>query len=266
MNGQIQQHLSTARVNEALDGVLAASEMDEIERHVGRCATCRDEYARLSEIVQAVRALPRTSTPPEHAWDNIASRIAAPDFERDSADETPVIELGRARTELGRARTEREREGRGGGGREGTTGQRIGAGIYLSLTQLAAAAAIVAVVSATLVWVGMNGGSAVPASIASTQPASGGAAARAVSLETGRYAEAVTALEAIIEEGRGVLDPQTLFTIEESLRAVDEAIADVEQALGDDPNSALLLRLLANQQRTKLGVLQRAADAVHAQT
>jgi hypothetical protein len=47
---------------------------------------------------------------------------------------------------------------------------------------------------------------------------------------------------------------------------VDAAIADVEQALADDPNSDLLIRMLAAHRRTKLGVLQRAAAAVQAQT
>jgi tetratricopeptide (TPR) repeat protein len=239
-------------MHEALDGVLASSEMDQIDRHVEQCAPCRDEYARLSEVVAAIRALPRFAASPDTAWDAIALRIAAPDMERADPDETPVIDLG--------ARASSQ------GGTEPKRGQRIGAGIYLSLSQLAAAAAIVAIVSASIVWVGMNGGSAVPGVIATGPATSGGAAARAVSLEAGRYTEAVTALESILEEGRDVLAPQTLFTIEESLRAVDEAIADVEQALTDDPNSALLLRLLANQQRTKLGVLQRAADAVHART
>ena len=46
---------------------------------------------------------------------------------------------------------------------------------------------------------------------------------------------------------------------------VDAAIHEIEVALGDDPNSDLLLRMLANHQRTKLGVLQRAAAAVQAQ-
>lgn len=252
MKERTEGHLSVARMHEALDGVLASSEMAQLGRHVEQCALCREEYARLSEVVTAVRALPRSAAAPEMAWDAIAIRLAAPDLGRADAPDTPVIEMG-PRTS-GQERSESE------GGRS------TGAGIYLSMTQLAAAAAIVAIVSATIVWAGMSGSSALPGAIAIDPATSGGAAARAVSLETGRYTEAVTALQSILAEGRDVLDPQTLLTIEESLRAVDDAIADVEQALTDDPNSALLLRLLANQQRTKLGVLQRAADAVHAQT
>jgi hypothetical protein len=94
----------------------------------------------------------------------------------------------------------------------------------------------------------------------------GGAAARAVSFEEDRYAEVVGQLERILSEGRDVLAPETLVTIEQSLRTVDEAIADVELALASDPNSDLLRRMLSSHQRTRLGVLQRAAAAVQAQT
>jgi hypothetical protein len=87
-----------------------------------------------------------------------------------------------------------------------------------------------------------------------------------VSLENGGYLEALAALEQIVAGGRSVLAPETLATIEGSLRTVDAAIADVEQALADDPNSDLLIRMLAAHRRTKLGVLQRAAAAVQAQT
>lgn len=249
MSDSTQGHLSIARMNEAIDGALSSFEMEAVERHVETCALCRDEYARLSEVVGALRTLPRQASAPDAAWSAIAARIEAPGLERDGADETPVLEFDAGRRDEGDSRT-----------------RRIRSGIYMSLGQLAAAAALVAIVSATIVWMGMNGGSAVPANVTVDASPSGGAAARAVSLEAGRYSEAVDALQSILDEGRAVLDPETLFTIEESLRTVDEAIADVEQALAKDPNSALLLRLLANQQRTKLGVLQRAADAVHAQT
>jgi hypothetical protein len=87
-----------------------------------------------------------------------------------------------------------------------------------------------------------------------------------VSLQGEPYGEVVAELQQILAEGRGVLTAETLLTIEESLRTVDEAIADVEQALASDPGSDLLLRLLATHRRTKLGVLQRAAAAVQAQT
>ena len=62
------------------------------------------------------------------------------------------------------------------------------------------------------------------------------------------------------------VEAQISRPIEESLATIDDAMADIESALADDPNSDLLQRMLANHQRMRLGVLQRAAAAVQAQT
>jgi hypothetical protein len=139
--------------------------------------------------------------------------------------------------------------------------------VSLSLAQLAAAAAFVGVLSAGVVWVAIGGGTIEgPTQLAPTAAAPGGAAARAVYLAGGRYTAVVGELEQMLAAGRETLASETLATIEESLATIDSAIEEVETALADDPGSALLRRLLANHQRTRLGVLQRAAAAVQAQT
>lgn len=246
-------HVSTERMHEALDGLLSSAELQVVEDHLMECEPCRHEYARLSEIVTAVRALPKSAAAPEGAWQGIADRIA--DAERAEGYEATVVALP---TPLRQATA---------------TGAMAGGKITrrntfsLSLGQLAAAAALVAVLSAGTVLVALSGsGSASPEIAQQTVVPVGGAAARAVSLEGEPYGEVVAELQQILAEGRGVLTPETLLTIEESLRTVDEAIDDVEQALTNDPGSDLLLRLLASHRRTKLGVLQRAAAAVQAQT
>ena len=55
---------------------------------------------------------------------------------------------------------------------------------------------------------------------------------------------------------------ETILTLEQSLAAIDQAIAEARGALASDPNSGLLNRLLANHQQAKLRVLQRAAAAM----
>ena len=250
----MMQHVSIERMHEALDGLLSSAEIDVIDDHLLECEPCRHEYARLSEIVTAVRALPKVATTPEGAWQAIAARIG--DGSRSEGTEATVVAFPGSRQSVastgvtGRAET---------GLRRST--------FSLTLGQLAAAAALVAVLSAGVVFVAL-GGSRSPSPEVAGQPApfSGGAAARAVSMEGEPYGEVISELEEIVAQGRGVLTPETLLTIEESLRTVDEAIADVEQALASDPGSDLLLRLLATHRRTKLGVLQRAAAAVQAQT
>ena len=94
----------------------------------------------------------------------------------------------------------------------------------------------------------------------------GGAAARAVSLQPAAYGETIERLEQILAEGRDVLAPETLVTIEESLATVDSAIDEIETALAEDPSSDLLQRLLSSHQSRKLGVLQRAVGAMQSTT
>lgn len=242
-------HVSLERINDAVDGMLSSAEMAEIERHVESCGPCRNEYARLSEVVGAVRALPRAGRVPADAWTGIAERVAG--TTRDEASGEPED----AKVLPIRSGSDRS-DGSGASG----AGRRWS----LSSAQLAAAAALVALVSATTVWIAIEGpGTPVVESASATAP--GGAAARAVSLEGGRYGEAVQELQEVLATGRSVLTPETLATIETSLNTVDAAIAEVEAALANDPNSDLLLRMLSNHRRTKLGVLQRAVAAVQAQ-
>lgn len=237
----MSDHVSIERMNEALDGALTAAQQSSLDEHMLECAPCRQEYARLSEVVDAVRSLPRSAETPPDVWAEIAARIgdAVPAGE---TDDVTVLALP-----TGAARPVSRR-------------------IVLSLPQLAAAAMVVSLLSAGTVWLAIGGSSPESTMAQSTTPSLVGAAARAVSTDDGRYGEVVGQLEQILEEGRSVLTAETLVTIEQSLLTVNSAIAEVETALADDPGSDLLLRMLSTYQRTKLGVLQRAAAAVQAQT
>lgn len=236
----MSEHLSTERMNESLDGLLSDAETTPIELHLEACASCRNEYARLSETIMAVASLPKQAQVPATAWAGIAGRISGV-VRRDVTGEVPVLRL--------------------------PTAARGARRISFSVPQLAAAALVVSFMSAGMALLATQGGrgaSSIRASVTAEGP--GGAAARAVSLEDNRYAKVVDQLEQILEAGRAVLALETLVTIEVSLLTLDDAIEEIETALADDPNSDLLRRLLANRQRTRLGVLQRAAAAVQAQT
>jgi len=229
--------------------------MSELEAHCTSCALCRNDYSRLSEVVGAIRGLPRAGEAPPEAWAGILSRIEAEtlggsDEESQRSDDTPVLRLP-----VGEGSSEGP-PASGGGARR----------FQLTIVQLAAAAAIVALLSAGSVFIALDDPTAPVQFAGAPADVPGGAAARAVSLEDSRYVEVVDRLEQILIEGRTVLAAETLMTIEESLRTLDAAIDDIETALADDPNSDLLRRMLANHQHTKLGVLQRAAAAVQAQT
>ncbi len=239
----INDHLSEATMNDLVDGLLPAAEVTSARAHMDDCAVCREAYARLSDTVRQLRALPRSGDAPEAAWPAIEARIG-------SAGGTPP-----PATEDGRAKVVPLRG-------SGPTPWRV----TLSVPQLAAAALVVSILSATAVWLALPQGAASPASVAAEDPASP-RRVLPVSAETADkvagYNATITGLEEILERGRVLLSRETLVTLETSLETIDEAIQEVQAALERDPASELLLRVLMTHQRTKLQVLRQAATSLH---
>ena len=127
----MSEHISTERMNEALDGLLSAAEIEPIERHLEACAPCRNEYARLSETIAAISALPKSAAVPQGVWEVVAERIGSAD-DRVAENDTPVYRLPTAAKGAKR--------------------------ISFSIPELAAAAIVVALMSAAIVWTMIGGG------------------------------------------------------------------------------------------------------------
>ncbi len=73
-----------------------------------------------------------------------------------------------------------------------------------------------------------------------------------------RYDAAARDLEAVLRARRDRLSPATQRVLEESLRAIDQAISEARAALERDPASADMLGLLDSVYRQKLDLLRRA--------
>ncbi len=136
-----------------------------------------------------------------------------------------------------------------------------------SLAQLAAAAAIVAVLSGGTVWMAMRQGAEAP--VMAIEPAvlsTGEPAFETAVFDDPQYDEAVSELEAVLQAGREVLDSSTVRIIEDNLRVIDEAIAEARAAIEADPSNVHLgVRVKSHMQR-KLVLLRQAAWAVGATT
>lgn len=136
-----------------------------------------------------------------------------------------------------------------------------------SLAQLAAAAAIVAVLSGGGVWMAMRSGVEAPVvAVEPAVPSTGEPAFQTAVFDDPQYDEAVSELEAVLQAGREVLDTSTVRVIEENLRVIDEAIAEARAAIEADPSNVHLgVRVKTHMQR-KLVLLRQAAWAVGAST
>jgi anti-sigma factor RsiW len=74
------------------------------------------------------------------------------------------------------------------------------------------------------------------------------------------YAAAVDELTATLGSQRGALAPETLETLQRTLRIIDEAIAEARTALAADPGNDALLDVLSANYEQKVQLLRRASE------
>ena len=138
------------------------------------------------------------------------------------------------------------------------TGRRFS----FSMGQLLAASIALAFISGGTVWMVLNGSGGRDAGTLATEVARPTNVVPAMLAATTQYEQAIASLESVLDQGKSLLDPETLATIEESLRIIDQAINEARRALAEDPNNDLLNRLLIQNQQSKLRVLRHASAAV----
>jgi predicted anti-sigma-YlaC factor YlaD len=207
-------------LDDYLDGELGEAEFQEVELHLAGCEACRQEERAVRAVVALAAALPRTQEPPRDLWPGIADEIAR------------------------RRRFTLVRSAMAG------PAVRWAAG-------LAAAAAVVAAV-----WVVRRETPPAPEVARSGQ----GAAVQPVSLGTTPdafteaerdYQRATAELMSALQARRASLSPKTSASIDENLRVIDRALADIRAALERDPANPRLNRMLASTHEKKIETLRR---------
>ena len=238
------RHIDDSTLNELQDGLLDPAAEAEIRAHLQACPECREELEALSGLLEDLRELPVEAQPARDLWPQIAWRMEG-------------VSVGSRTEEL----PARRWDGAPGHASAPTRGR--GRRVTLPAWQLLAAGIALMVISSASVWTilsnrGRSEDSAsvppVPAQFAGWEDASGG------------YDEAVSDLEAVLDQGRDILGPETVRVLEENLRINDRAIEEAREALSEDPASTVLQRFLADNMRKKVDLLRQAAGAVLATT
>jgi anti-sigma factor RsiW len=229
----MSEHLSLERTHDLIDGLLPAEAADRARHHLAECADCRERHAQLSELASDLRSVPRDAAPPPEIWDAIARRIdgTIPGAEPESAD---VIALPGVRPARRR--------------------------ISFTIPQLAAASVVLAVTSASVLWMATSR----PTPEVAVEAESAGVTRFAS--DAASYDTALDELMTIVETARPYLAPETLIALDQSIAEIDAAIEDIGAALESDPSSDLLQSMLVNQQRSKLRVLSQVATLTQAQS
>jgi len=71
------------------------------------------------------------------------------------------------------------------------------------------------------------------------------------------YARAAASLLAALHDRRKTLSPEAISSVEKNLEVIDRALAEVREALRQDPGNPELTRMLAATHRKKVDVLRR---------
>ena len=138
--------------------------------------------------------------------------------------------------------------------------------VTLAAWQLMAASLAMAVISGGAVWVYLTGSAMDSPRTALPSGESPMAQAVMWGVDMGDYQQAVADLEGVLQQGREVLDEETVRILEENLETIDRAIREAQDALSQDPGSKLLRRLLSESLRRKVDLLRHAATAIYANT
>lgn len=222
----MSEHVAAETVHAYLDGEMERDERRRVDDHLAACGACADLVGAVGRVVAAVRRLPAEAVPPRDLWTGIEARMETPGG-------------ARPRTVSG-------------------AGRRGPRRLAFTLPQLWAAGIAVALASAGGMWYAAG----TPRALGehTLLPVPGEQVVHAAGREAPpEYRRAVSELERTLEEGRHLLDPATVATLERSLAAIDRALAEAGQALARDPGSDVLNRMVGNHRQQRLRVLQQAA-------
>lgn len=206
------------RLSEYLDGDLSPAERTDCDAHLETCPLCRDTLRTVSDVRDAVAGLPGIA-PSTDLWFGIAERLG---------EGTSPLRLSRA------------------------SGPRR---VIVKLRSLAAAAALVAVASGSLVWWAVRPVSPDAPSPADVAPAP----VLALAALDASMDPIIADLELLLRDRASSLDPAVLRSLEAELRAIDQSLANIRSALAEDPSNGSLNRQLARLLRAKVDRLRDVA-------
>jgi predicted anti-sigma-YlaC factor YlaD len=206
------------RLDEWLDGELDPRAAAEVEGHLAGCALCQARERRLRQLLAHAASLPRAVAPPRDLWPEIARRIAH----------------------------ERAWSWRAGGPQPWAL----------------AAAATVLIGLVAVLWIARAPSAVRSVELPAASPEARLAALPAVAdpvlaAAERDYEAAANALLEALQKRQARIDPQTLLVVRANLEVIDRALADVREALVQNPQNPELSRMLVATHRKKVDVLRR---------
>jgi anti-sigma factor RsiW len=205
-------HLTEDELHDAADGTPPSADAGRAARHLMHCARCRTDVDRIRELLALAAALPRSIDPPADLWPEIQPRIR-----QRPVGATTGVAPSRSRWES----------------------------FVRDRRWLAAAAVLLIVASSALTAVLMKSPETdVARGTDSVAPAAGAGRAPVVRTVSDDYDRLDQELATLLAAQRGKMQPETAAKVERNLAIIDQAIAEIRQALAEDPGNDALRQLL----------------------
>lgn len=249
-------------LDEYVDGELPRARRNEAAAHLAGCASCREEESRLRDLIGAAAALPEELPLSGDPWGRIDARLGEA-ARVGPADSSPLHgdRRGRIRALFGRSgENPLSRERRDGIDAPLRRFRARESALPHGGHPALAAAMVVILVGGAVAAAVLFRRPAPPA----LDPGAGAVAPIARDLapapvpldEAGRaLLEAKHSLEAAFREQSSSLSPGTVRQVEENIRIIEAAIAEIQQALANDPGNPQLRKLLITARQREIAVL-----------
>ena len=203
-------HLTEDELHDAADGTHPPTEASRAARHLVHCARCRSEVERIRELLALAASLPRSIEPPSDLWPGIQARV------RPSAGSVRGMTTPRSRWDA----FARDRR------------------------WLAAAAVLLIVASSALTMLVVRAPSPDVVRAPDSVAPAGVGSEPVVRTVSDDYERLDRELAALLAANRTKMQPETVAKVERNLAIIDAAIAEIRQALAEDPGNDALRQLL----------------------
>jgi len=220
--------MTCQQINNQLDEYIAGELVSEhnahIEHHLAECAACRSELGMLQALLVRARQLPQELPPQRDLWKGIAAEINAKKIQ-------PLY----------------------GPKRNGT---RTPWHRHWGIWGVAACVAIIVTIWA----LGQRDGALQPLQMAPPMAGGNGPQVSVAIGENHQYEQVRERLHQTLNLSKEELSPETITVLEKNMAVIDEAVAQINKALSEDPENPDLKLMLVATQRQAADLLESIAE------
>jgi hypothetical protein len=226
------QHLTEDELHDAADGTQSGA-AGRATRHLIHCARCRADVERIRELLALAASLPRSIEPPAELWPEIRTRIAG----------GAAGAAASAGSGAGAVRTA-DVVDPSGDARSPARHFRWDSVLRDRRWLAAAAVLLIAISSAVTTLVIRNDSPAVADAAVGGMEMPGDNRPAPVQRVSDDYERLDRELASMLAASRDRLQPETVEKVDRNLAIIDAAIAEIRQALAEDPGNDALVQLL----------------------